>query len=309
MTGFRFFVAAERTNEDTAFIVNTGKPQYYSALEGTFPSQRRATLFFVRGDAQLTPSQNFFVRYGYMLEEASCEGCGGPAAAFSSVGGGGHSRQERDSLIWGHTWVISTRMLNEIRAQGPNMMFNAQLAPPGTPIWTGAQGDFSAERYQYTTAVYNFPSLTWGSSADMFNKTNQTDIRDDFLFTTSDHGLKFGFAYLNIPSYESGFLDTVNAYRAGLGLKPIPASNIESNRYKSLNVRASKSFPLGGDRRLELIAQVFNVLGTDNLAASGGVAAGGVAPGWSLNALSDSFGRILQAYNRQQAELAVRFTF
>ena len=60
---------------------------------------------------------------------------------------------------------------------------------------------------------------------------------------------------------------------------------------------------------MELIAQVFNVFGTTNLAASGGVAGGGLPPGWSINALADSFGRILRAYNRQQAELAVRFVF
>lgn len=33
----------------------------------------------------------------------------------------------------------------------------------------------------------------------------------------------------------------------------------------------------------------------------------GVTAGWVTNALSDSFGRIRQAYNRQQAELGVRF--
>jgi hypothetical protein len=137
-----------------------------------------------------------------MLETATCEGCGGTAAAFSSVGGGGLSRQERDSLVWGHTWVISTRALNEIRFQGPRTKFYAQLAPPGTQIWTGSQGDFSAARYVGTTATYTFPSLTWGSSADMFNATRQSDVRDDFLFTANKHNLKAGFAFLNIPSYE-----------------------------------------------------------------------------------------------------------
>ena len=63
-------------------------------------------------------------------------------------------------------------------------------------------------------------------------------------------------------------------------------------------MRASKSFSLGGNRKLELIGQVFNLFGTDNLEAT-----------WNTNALSDSFGRILQAFNRQQAELAVRVGF
>jgi hypothetical protein len=63
-------------------------------------------------------------------------------------------------------------------------------------------------------------------------------------------------------------------------------------------MRVSKAFPLGGNRRVELIAQVFNVFGTDNLQAA-----------WVTNALSNAFGRVLQASNRQQAELAIRYVF
>jgi hypothetical protein len=54
---------------------------------------------------------------------------------------------------------------------------------------------------------------------------------------------------------------------------------------------------------VELIAQVFNIMGIDNLVASGGVG------GYVNNALSDSFGKILAAGNKQQAEFAVRFAF
>ena len=70
-----------------------------------------------------------------------------------------------------------------------------------------------------------------------------------------------------------------------------------------MDLRVSKAFRLGGDQRVELIGQVFNVFGTDNLIASGGQGA------WVDNALSDSFGRILSASNRQQAELALRFVW
>ena len=69
----------------------------------------------------------------------------------------------------------------------------------------------------------------------------------------------------------------------------------------SLDMRVSKSFALGATRKIDLIAQVFNVFGNDNLLASGGGAGA-----WVSNALSNSFGRILTALNRQQAELGVR---
>jgi hypothetical protein len=90
-------------------------------------------------------------------------------------------------------------------------------------------------------------------------------------------------------------LQAVNAYRAARGLAAIPESQIDKNRYNTLDLRASKAIPLGGNRRVEVIAQVFNVLSTDNLQAA-----------WVTNALSNSFGRILQSLNRRQAELGLR---
>lgn len=102
-------------------------------------------------------------------------------------------------------------------------------------------------------------------------------------------------------------LAAVNSYRATLNLTPIAASQVDSNAYNALDLRANKSFALGGRRKLELIAQVFNALGRDNLSASGGASGqSGVPAGWVLNARSDSFGRINQAYNNRQAELAIR---
>lgn len=96
-------------------------------------------------------------------------------------------------------------------------------------------------------------------------------------------------------------LGLVNAWRAENGLGPIPADQIDQDRYSRVDVRVSKAFELGGSRRVELIGQVFNLFGTDNL--------GGVGTGWVTNALSDSFGRILTALPRQQGELAVRVSF
>jgi len=96
-------------------------------------------------------------------------------------------------------------------------------------------------------------------------------------------------------------LDLVNAWRATNNLKPIAASQIASDRFNRLDVRVSKSIPLGGGRKAEFIGQVFNLVGTDNLA--------GVGNGWVTNALSDSFGRILSAQPRRQAEVAVRVAF
>jgi hypothetical protein len=57
-----------------------------------------------------------------------------------------------------------------------------------------------------------------------------------------------------------------------------------------------------GERRIDAIAQVFNVFGVTNLTAGGGT------PN-TTTANSANFGQILGASNLQQAELAVRIVF
>ena len=97
-------------------------------------------------------------------------------------------------------------------------------------------------------------------------------------------------------------LALVNAWRAQNRLGPVSASQFDTNRYNSLDARVSKAIQLGGRRKLELIAQVFNVFGVDNLLPPG-------AGSYVDNALSDSFGKILSAQPRQQGEIAVRYGF
>jgi hypothetical protein len=63
----------------------------------------------------------------------------------------------------------------------------------------------------------------------------------------------------------AAMLAAVNAYRATVSLAPIPASQIENNRLSQLDLRVSKAINTGMGTRVELIGQVFNVLGRDNL--------------------------------------------
>jgi hypothetical protein len=96
-------------------------------------------------------------------------------------------------------------------------------------------------------------------------------------------------------------IDLVNAWRAQNRLGPISEDQLDSDDYNRFDVRASKAIGLGGDRTIELIAQVFNLFGRTNL--------GGIGVGRQLNSLSNAFGQILGAQPRQEAELAVRFRF
>ena len=99
----------------------------------------------------------------------------------------------------------------------------------------------------------------------------------------------------------AAMLTAVNAYRATLNLAPIPESQLEDNLLSQIDLRVSKAFNTGRGTRVELIGQVFNVLGRDNL--------GGLSSSYVTNVRSDAFGRILAALPRQQGELALRFVF
>jgi hypothetical protein len=90
-------------------------------------------------------------------------------------------------------------------------------------------------------------------------------------------------------------LGLVNAWRASLNLAPISA--IDSTRYTSFDLRASKSVRVGGDRRAELVAQLFNVANTVNLSSAG----------FGTNATAATFGKASRAGAGRQAELGLRF--
>jgi hypothetical protein len=97
-------------------------------------------------------------------------------------------------------------------------------------------------------------------------------------------------------------LSLVNDWRAQNSLGPISADQVEGDTYNRLDFRVSKTFLFGSRQRLEVVGQIFNLLGTDNLGAVG-------VSSQTTNALSDSFGRILTAQPRQQAEIGVRFAW
>jgi hypothetical protein len=97
---------------------------------------------------------------------------------------------------------------------------------------------------------------------------------------------------------NAGLLAAVNAWRAQNGRTPIPESQLDTNGYNRFDLRASKTVGLGM-RRVEFIAQVFNLFGTDNL--------GGIGTSQTTNALASTFGQIPNAQPRQQGEIAIRY--
>lgn len=100
---------------------------------------------------------------------------------------------------------------------------------------------------------------------------------------------------------DDAMLALVNNWRASRGQAPIPASQIVTDEFQRVDVRVSKQIGLGGARRADVILQVFNLFGRDNYGS-------GALP-WQMNATSNAFGTIATVNPRQQAELAVKFTW
>ena len=97
-------------------------------------------------------------------------------------------------------------------------------------------------------------------------------------------------------------LELVNAWRAVRGRLPIPASQLQSSDFNRFDVRVSRSINIGSARSVDLVAQVFNVFGRDNLI-------GGTGGTFINNSLSDSYGKYQVAGPRQEAEVGIQFKF
>ncbi|MBI4888755.1 MAG: TonB-dependent receptor [Acidobacteria bacterium] len=194
-----FFAAFERTKEPKTETVRTGQPQFFSGVEGAFPAGYERRQLLLRGDLQLNSANSVFLRYLWDKEYTFCEECGGAMAGNT----GTDTDSPRDSLLAAHTWVITPRVLNEVRSQLPPSHLENLGSPPGIPRWPASQrGEFPAERFQQYTGVYVFPSLTWGSTGYSNNNTARWDVSDDFTVSAGGHTLKAGGAFLRFRSNE-----------------------------------------------------------------------------------------------------------
>ncbi len=192
MNRVHFFVAEEYTQENSSYLVNTGKPQFYGKFEGVFDGGIPNELFFVRSDAQLTSKQSGFVRWAYQRAEFFCENCGGRSA------NAGNTLIPRDALVMGHTWVLGSRFLNEFRFNyAQQIMYQA---PSGAGYYKNL--DFAAERFVGTTAVYSFPSFAWGNDTVFITGQKIREWRDDFSISASSHNIKFGADIQNTRLHE-----------------------------------------------------------------------------------------------------------
>lgn len=181
------FAAVERTMTDKFYTTTTGRPDLYSALEGTYRAPDRATLYDLRVDHALSDRQSAFVRYAHEEQLTTCNGCGGVAAPNTGFDFG----KPAGSLVAGHAWSISSSLLNDIRFQFGHAMF--QVFPAGGQPFTDV-GSYPPERVgiQRNRVVLAFPSLTYGSNSDELGLEKRWQFKDSVMFNRGSHQVKFG---------------------------------------------------------------------------------------------------------------------
>jgi hypothetical protein len=194
---YHYFAAFERTKVDEFYTVETGLPQFYSAVHGTFPKPFTRNLYFGRVDGQITNTQSFFVRYAHEDERSTCNSCGGTIASTA----GFDQETPRRAFVLGHTWVRGTRQLNDFRFQYARAAY--YISPAGTEVWKDIS-DTSPARTDRLTRQFGFPSLTYGSSNDQIGPESRWQVKDTYAITLPSHDLKFGIDISHMPyKYES----------------------------------------------------------------------------------------------------------
>lgn len=203
-----FFAAAEDTEQVTTYRVVSGRSELYGKYEGLYDNHHTNRLFFGRADAQLTPNQSLFARWGYQGGTFECDGCGGSTFSGSTL------YLQRDSLVLGHTAVIGSRLLNEFRLQWGAQHHHEK--PLGAPDFFGVE--FTPERARYLQAQYLFPSFSYEPEVEYFNHnaTVRPELRNDFSIASSGHYVKFGFAYQDLALLEDQQGNPVGTWTFGV---------------------------------------------------------------------------------------------
>jgi outer membrane receptor protein involved in Fe transport len=189
-----YFFAYEGTQEKQFLTVNAKGlwPQY----EGTFLSDQTRWTYNAKIDHQLAQGQRVFFRYGAEDEYRPIITAGGTTAVSNSF----DFAVPRTSAVVGHTWVLSSRALNDARFQYAFAKY--EVSPPYSHgDWEPA--DF-APRLPYCTPVFNYPSINVGGCGNaQMGPESRWQIKDDFSYLMHSwggtHQWKMGFDFSHIP--------------------------------------------------------------------------------------------------------------
>lgn len=188
-----FFFAVERSDENQFFTVNTAGR--FPAFDRTHRSEQYRWTYSAKLDHQISRDQSAFFRASQEIEYRPIITAGGrvdPSNSFDFA-------VPRDSFVFGHTWIINQRMINDARVQYAYAKY--EVSPPYSHgSWE--PGDFGQDRLSLCTPVTSFPSLGLGGCGNsQMGPEKRLQLKNDFSWTAQRwgfHQLKVGVDYSNI---------------------------------------------------------------------------------------------------------------
>ncbi|MGH9468162.1 MAG: carboxypeptidase regulatory-like domain-containing protein [Terriglobales bacterium] len=193
-----FFGSWESTLEQGSYTVFTNNPAIFGAFEGVYKQPSHDDILDMRFDYQLSSKQVMFVRYGQEWNLLTCEGCGGDSSPNSGYDG----LIPRKSLVFGHTWQVSSNLVNNFRFQYARSAY--LLAPSQCPnacgqgIWT-AIGQYPAARFVPYNATLNFPDFSWGGDYGDDGIEHHVEFKDYVSLLRGAHNMTFGTDIQYVP--------------------------------------------------------------------------------------------------------------
>ena len=189
-----FFFAYEGTKEKQFLTVNAKGlwPQY----EGTFLSDQTRWTYNAKLNHQISQAQSLFFRYGAEDEYRPIITAGGTTAVTNSF----DFAVPRKSAVLGHTWVISSRSLNDARFQYAYAKY--EVSPPYSHgDWEPA--DFTA-RLPLCTPIFQYPSINVGGCGNaQMGPESRWQVKDDFSYLMhawgGTHQWKMGADFSSVP--------------------------------------------------------------------------------------------------------------
>ena len=177
-----FFLAFERNHEDQYEVVNT--KGVFPELEGNFLTPIRNTNMLVKIDQQLSSNQWLTAKYS-MEDGSSLKFVGGNYAESS----GAEFSGTLNNIIFLHKWIISDRLLSELR-------------------FSYIQSDFDIYTVD-TRPRFGYPSIELGSwySGTQILRESRWQMRSDISYHVPDmwgeHNWKFGFDIRRVTTSEN----------------------------------------------------------------------------------------------------------
>lgn len=202
-----YYAAYERTQANASYtlFLPTSTAANYASLLGTFPQPSHDQMLTLRLDHNIAQNQQLFVRYAQEWNLLTRQGCGG-SSTYSCYDG----EIPRHSIVVGHTWEPTSRLVNEARFQYAYSSY--QLGPYGTAIPHSPSDLTSASFLNAVGIGYRFPSFSYGETYSAVGIEQRWEVNDSVSIQKGRHAFKMGFDVSYIPYIDSSAVNLKGTY-------------------------------------------------------------------------------------------------